>query len=158
MEQQLDFKFLNFDRELDELRAAAGNLQNASAECGPALRVYIKALKTLNAEILGSLDPFLRGLRDPQEARQCLHRPRKQPRCQRAGSHSPAANDAVPATPARISKRARPPGYGCCNRFAALNPRRTGGVGHGQCSISKTTDRPWTEYAWPANFTSCPAG
>ena len=100
---QHDFEFLNFDRELDNLRGAATNLQNASVECGPALRAYIKALKTLNAEMLGRLEAFRRGFRDLEEARQYLHRPRQQQRCQRAGSHSQAAKDAVHATSAPIS-------------------------------------------------------
>jgi hypothetical protein len=68
MALKLDFEFpQNFDRELGNLRAAAKNVQNASAELGPGLRVYINALKTLNAEMLGSLDRFYGAWEKPEK-------------------------------------------------------------------------------------------
>lgn len=95
MEQQLDFEFLNFDRELGDLRDAAANLQNSLAEFGPALCAYIEALNTLNAHMMGRLEPFLRRLRDSGEVRQSLREPREWSKCQRAAAHSGAARDTV---------------------------------------------------------------
>ena len=69
MERRIDFELLNFDRELGSLREAVTNLQDASAKCGPPLRAYIKALKTLNTEMLGRLKPLLRRLGRAETAR-----------------------------------------------------------------------------------------
>jgi len=88
MEQNIDFEFLNFDRELDNLRLAAAKLQDSSAGCGPPLRAYIKALKTLNKEVLGRLDPLLHELRENGGADQSSHGGR--PSCQGGAAHSPA--------------------------------------------------------------------
>lgn len=102
MEQKLDFEFLNFDRALGRLREAQTNFQNASVEFAPALRAYIKALKTLNAEMLGRLDPLLRGL-DPSQVIQTLCGPCERQKGRGAAAHSQAAPDTVQGTSLPVS-------------------------------------------------------
>jgi hypothetical protein len=84
MEQDLDFGSLNFDRGLGDLRQAEKNFRSASPGFEPELRAYIKALQTLNAEMLAGLDSFLgqvRGTRLPEErtCRGAKGRPRSAP-------------------------------------------------------------------------------
>jgi hypothetical protein len=75
MERKLDLEFPNYSRKLSNLRKAETNLRNTSAEVG--IRGYIKALRTLNAEMLGRLDVFLAG-----KSRQSRRRPLKRRMCQ----------------------------------------------------------------------------
>jgi hypothetical protein len=95
MAQRLDFEFPDFDDRLGDLRAAAANLQVAAGEYGTPLRAYIRALKTLNAEMLGRLGPLLRALRDAEDARRRVHERIERRSCQGAGSHPQAVKAAL---------------------------------------------------------------
>lgn len=106
MAPKLDFEFpQNFDRELGNLRAAAKNVQNAPAELGLELRAYIDALKRLNAEMLGSLDPFLRALAEAKEGVHGLNGPPERRMCQGPVARAHLAEDIVRAESAPISNR-----------------------------------------------------
>jgi hypothetical protein len=82
MEHKADWESLNFEGELGDLQEAARNLQIASTGFGPGLRAYIKALKTLNAEMLGRL----RRLGEAREAGAKRNGLRERRRCQRTAA------------------------------------------------------------------------
>jgi hypothetical protein len=83
---------LNFDRELGNLRDAEINLRRVAAGPGPELYAYIEALKLLNAEMSGGLDPFMRRLSQARLA-------------QRRACQSVSANGAETAAQARVANR-----------------------------------------------------
>jgi hypothetical protein len=73
---QRDLEFLSYDKELGSVRKAERNLRHISAEAGPQVRAYIKALKTLNAEISRRLELFQGRTGTPGKARRSLHKTR----------------------------------------------------------------------------------
>ncbi|HUI77409.1 MAG TPA: hypothetical protein VLY24_05820 [Bryobacteraceae bacterium] len=90
--KQAPLEFPNFDHDLCVLRQTAMNPGKVDATSEPELRAYLKALRTLNTELLDGLDRFQRGVGSGDKIQQRNGRPRPRRNCREVAGYSAAGS------------------------------------------------------------------